>query len=597
VSTGSQGFTGGFRRAIVLAAASTILIQGGLQPPAAMAANSPTIAQLVGQKLMVLMSGTTADADLLGRIQRGEIGGVILFGSNISSAAQLNALTTTLRNAAAAGGQPPLLIATDQEGGAVKRLSWAPPTLSPPQMGALGSASTASSQGRSTGVMLGCAGVNDNLAPVADVPASTSSFMYQQGRTWSFSASATATLSDAFAVGLRAGGDLATMKHFPGIGMATLNTDQYVVTITASRSALAPGLMPYQVAIEHGIPMVMLSNATYTAYDAANGAGWSHAISVGLLRDTLGFTGVSITDSLDGTAAARGVSVTSLAIKASIAGTDMILLTSGESSSKSTFASLVQAAWDGTIPLSTLQTSYNRIAAMKAAMAAPVHDTAAPTEQAPVSNLYAATRIGGTTTPVVVSWSASDPCGISDYVLERQVNGGSWSSQALPGGTSTSIRQSLVFGATYRYVVKAADGAGNMTGWAYGPSFKPLLTQQSGVGVTYHGTWTSVLNHPYASGGSLAYSTTSGASATFRFSGYSVSWIAYRGPNRGSAAVYLDGVYRATVNLYSSTYVSTPVAYAAHWSGNGTHTITIVNLGTSGHPRVDVDAFVRLTAV
>ena len=53
----------------------------------------------------------------------------------------------------------------------------------------------------------------------------------------------------------------------------------------------------------------MLSNATYTAYDSASAAGWSHAISVDLLRTALGFQGVTITDSLNGTAAARGVSV------------------------------------------------------------------------------------------------------------------------------------------------------------------------------------------------------------------------------------------------------------------------------------------------
>jgi beta-N-acetylhexosaminidase len=99
----------------------------------------PTLAQMVGQKLVVAMAGLTASADLLGRIRRGEVGGVILFGSNISTAAQVTALTAQLQGAARAGGQPTLLISTDQEGGSVKRIKWAPPTLSPPQMGSLGS--------------------------------------------------------------------------------------------------------------------------------------------------------------------------------------------------------------------------------------------------------------------------------------------------------------------------------------------------------------------------------------------------------------------------------------------------------------------------
>src|SRR6185503_18507539 len=113
------------------------------------------------------------------------------------------------------------------EGGSVKRIAWAPPTLSPPQMGALGSASTAQNQGKATGAILACAGVNSNLAPVADVPASTSSFMYQEGRTWSFSSRETARLANAFALGLGDRSGLATMKHFPGIGLAKKNTDDF----------------------------------------------------------------------------------------------------------------------------------------------------------------------------------------------------------------------------------------------------------------------------------------------------------------------------------------------------------------------------------
>jgi beta-N-acetylhexosaminidase len=99
----------------------------------------PSLAQLIGQKLMVAMDGTTApSADLLARIKAGQVGGVILFGRNITTETALKALTKKLQGAATAGHQPPLLISTDQEGGSVKRIPWAPPTLSPPQMGSTG---------------------------------------------------------------------------------------------------------------------------------------------------------------------------------------------------------------------------------------------------------------------------------------------------------------------------------------------------------------------------------------------------------------------------------------------------------------------------
>src|SRR6185436_20889336 len=66
------------------------------------AAAAPTLAQLIGQKLMVKMSGTTPSASLLARARAGQIGGVILFGANISSPSQVKSLTATLQAAAAA---------------------------------------------------------------------------------------------------------------------------------------------------------------------------------------------------------------------------------------------------------------------------------------------------------------------------------------------------------------------------------------------------------------------------------------------------------------------------------------------------------------
>lgn len=329
---------------------------------------APTYAQLIGQKLVVRMDGVTPSADLLGRIRRGEVGGVVLFGANITTPAALVALTAQLRAAAAAGGQPRFLIAVDQEGGQIKRIGWAPPTLSPPQMGQIALISVARRQGAATGAALRALGINVDFAPVADVPVSTGSFLYRQGRTFSFSARRTAALADAFATGLESAGVKPTMKHLPGLGYATRNTDTYVVTIRASRYSLGPGLSPYRTAIGHHIPLIMLSNATYTAYDGSNAAGWSRAVGVTLLRHDLGFTGVTITDGLDGTAKARGLSDRILAVRAARAGTDMILVTGTEATSRSVYARLLADAQAGLIAKSTLRASYDRILALKAGL-------------------------------------------------------------------------------------------------------------------------------------------------------------------------------------------------------------------------------------
>jgi len=336
-----------------------------IAPVSAPASAAPSLQHLIGEKLVVSMEGHTPSSSLLDRARRGRIGGVLIHGWNFSSSTQLRSIANELQQAAAQGGQPPLLIAVDQEGGQVKTVSWIPPTLSPPQMG---SSDTARTQGRKTGGALVGLGVNTDFAPVADVPASASSFMYQQGRTWSFSSRETARLANAFALGLGDRGALATMKHFPGLGFATKNTDDFVVHIDATKRELAPGLRPYRHAVANGVPLVMLSNAVYRAYDRSHAAGWSRPIGTTLLRGELGFHGVTITDSLDGAANTRGIPTNPLALKAAKAGTDMLLLSGSEASSRSVFRTLLDAAKAGKIRHDRLTASYDRILALKAGL-------------------------------------------------------------------------------------------------------------------------------------------------------------------------------------------------------------------------------------
>jgi beta-N-acetylhexosaminidase len=108
---------------------------GAATATATTSAATTTLAHLVGQKLVIRMDGTTPSASLLGRVQRGEVGGVVLFGFNITTKSALISAVSKLQAAAAAGGQPRLFIMVDQEGGTVRRIPWAGPTLSARQMG------------------------------------------------------------------------------------------------------------------------------------------------------------------------------------------------------------------------------------------------------------------------------------------------------------------------------------------------------------------------------------------------------------------------------------------------------------------------------
>jgi beta-N-acetylhexosaminidase len=341
---------------LVVGVAATTTAQGKDDPPA------PTLRQLVGQRLVVSFSGTVPSASLLGRIRKGEIGGVLLFGLNIERAAQVRELTRTLHRAAHDAGQPRLLIMVDQEGGLVRRFRWAPPRRSAEELG-LGSLAAMRSVGRATADSLRSLGVDVDLAPVADVPRVPSSTIAAQDRAFSITPSKAGAFATAFADGLREGGILATAKHFPGLGGAVGNTDLVRVTIPTDARTAGADLVPFRRLVDDGIPLVMLSNAVYPAY-GTQPAVLSPRVHA-LLRDDLGFGGTTISDALDAVALVRGVPLSVVAFGAARAGTDLLLFTGSETASARVFGALVEAAKTGELTRASLERSYGRILVLK----------------------------------------------------------------------------------------------------------------------------------------------------------------------------------------------------------------------------------------
>lgn len=317
-------------------------------------------AKLLGQRIMVGMDGTSASPALLARVRAGEVGSVILFAANIASRSQLTALTASLQRAARQGGNPPLLIATDQEGGQVKRLPNGPPDRSPPQIAATGSTSVAFSEGRATGRYLKALGINWDLAPVVDVPTFPGAFIWRQGRAFSFSASTVAKYATQFALGLQSGHAAATAKHFPGVGSAGVDTDNKLDVLRPTNAQLKAALVPYQVLIPRGVDSVMLSTAAFPAYDSTRTpTALSRTIVQGLLRRTLGFTGVTITDAL-GTP--TGHDEITAGVLAARAGADVLLYTDSASGE---LAALQSALAQGRLSRPEADASYRRIVALK----------------------------------------------------------------------------------------------------------------------------------------------------------------------------------------------------------------------------------------
>ena len=293
-------------------------------PPTALPAAAPALSsiQLAGQRVVFAFAGTEIPVNLRKRIARGEAAGVILFGDNVASIAQVRRLTRELQAIRRpAGLTAPLFVMTDQEGGLVKRLPGAP-DRSPPQMT---TTAIARSEGRATARTLRAAGVNVDLAPVVDV-ARPGSEMEREGRSFGRSTATVSGHARAFAAGLRAGGVAGTAKHFPGFGAASANTDNAAVVIRSPLSTLrSVDEPPFRAA---GTRLVMLSSAIYPAL-SSQPALLSRRVVTGELRGHLGFTGVTVTDSLNASALVNEGSVLQRAVRA---GDDLLLFTSYEAS-------------------------------------------------------------------------------------------------------------------------------------------------------------------------------------------------------------------------------------------------------------------------
>jgi beta-N-acetylhexosaminidase len=317
--------------------------------------------QLAGQHVVAGFSGTSAPKALRSRIHRGELAGVILFGSNISSRSQLRKLTRALQKAVPKGA-PPLIVSIDQEGGQVKRLSGAP-ALSAAGMGAKNSASYARHQGAATARNLRGVGVNVNLAPVLDV-ARSGSIMERQQRSFSRSAKRVARIGGAFARGLDANNVASTGKHFPGLGAARQNEDLHLNRIKASLKTLrAKDERPY-TAQPGALKLVMLSTALYPTLGSGP-ALFSKRIVKSELRGHVGFKGVTITDALDAPALHRYGSLGRRGVLATKAGVDVLLYTGSGGGSVD---ALVRAVRSGSISRAALRSSARRTLQLRASL-------------------------------------------------------------------------------------------------------------------------------------------------------------------------------------------------------------------------------------
>ena len=253
--------------------------------------------QLAGQRLMVGFEGTEFSADLKYMIDRLKVGGIILFAQNIKSPEQLKDLCTAMQTHARARGNPPLFIAIDQEGGQVARLK--DPFTEFPGNPHMKTEDDAIRFAEVTAAELFQVGINMNMAPVLDVaPKDVQSVMAE--RVFGHDPAWVERLGVSVICHLQQNNIMAVAKHFPGIGRTTLDSHLDMPSLDADISDLESfDMIPFKAGIKQDVCGIMLSHILYPKIDPEWPASMSKRIASDLLRDRMGFAGLTLTDDLD----------------------------------------------------------------------------------------------------------------------------------------------------------------------------------------------------------------------------------------------------------------------------------------------------------
>jgi beta-N-acetylhexosaminidase len=306
-------------------------------------------------------------------------GGVLFLGS-APAPADLASRTAAADRAVPAG--VPLLFMADEEGGGVQRLAAVVGSMPWARNMAAGmTTEQVSALAARTAQRMRAAGVAMDLAPVVDVDGGQGPSARDPDGLRSFGAdpAVVARYGTAFAQGLRQGGVVAVLKHFPGLGSSTGNTDYGPASTLPIGTLRTQALPPFGAAIASGAPAVMVSNASVPGLTSLP-ASLSAAVMGALLRSQLGFRGLVLTDSLSaGAIRAAEPDLPHAAAAAVEAGADMVLFGSTLTSQDTAMlapssvaanvhavvSALVTAVAEGSLPVPRLDEAVHHVLAAK----------------------------------------------------------------------------------------------------------------------------------------------------------------------------------------------------------------------------------------
>jgi beta-N-acetylhexosaminidase len=288
-------------------------------------------------------------------------GGFVLFATDFSDKTKdevINTLSSYQRTASV-----PMLLAVDEEGGTVVRVSKnsnlaETPFLSPQALYRFDGMDAIYQDAVLKSQLLLSLGLNVNLAPVCDV--SVSSYDYIYPRTFGKSAEETANYISTVVQAMEEQNFSSVLKHFPGYGN---NSDTHTGIAIDNRSYdtfQKEDFLPFHAGIEAGAPAILVAHTIVNCIDDSTPASLSLPVHQ-VLRETLSYTGIIITDDLSMDAISKYTKEESPALTALKAGNDLIIVTDLNNA----YHSVLSAAEDGSLPEELLDRAVFRILAWK----------------------------------------------------------------------------------------------------------------------------------------------------------------------------------------------------------------------------------------
>lgn len=332
--------------------------------------------QQIGQFLFIGLTGIELDAGTRALIDEVKPGGIIIFGRNVAGPEQLRSLLDGIRELL----PTPPLVGIDQEGGLVDRLRRIfTPMPSARTIRQHGDLAAARLLGRVTGEVLRMLGFNINFAPVMSIMTDDRDLLSNGLYSRSFGRSPGEVLgyTTVYMRGLQGTGLLGCLKHFPGIGAGEVDSHEEMPVVQLSHDDLiAQDLAPYIELFQRRddrVRCVMVSHGGFPNIDireAVTGgllepASLNYNIVTKLLREELGYKHLVVTDDLEMGAIARHCEIEDAAVRASLAGEDMLLICASPDKIRRGYHGLLEAAKRGTLSKERIDASLERIAKTK----------------------------------------------------------------------------------------------------------------------------------------------------------------------------------------------------------------------------------------